>query len=112
MSPLDVGPHHRDWIGLTFILLVAVFVRVETIGYNHFRADEAALAQLAQGIVIGSGTPTLGILSSVGIPNSPISDYMIAAAFPLGISPLIATVLIAIWNPFGVGCCGGCGKTF
>jgi 4-amino-4-deoxy-L-arabinose transferase-like glycosyltransferase len=92
----------RDWLGLVAILIIAAVLRVETVPYQHFRSDEADLAQLAQGIVIGSGIPTLGITSSVGIPNSPISDYMVALAFFISSSPLIATIFVALWNVLGV----------
>lgn len=92
----------RDWFGLLCVLIIAACFRLEAVGYNHYLADEADLAQIAQGVARGDGLPRIGILSSVGVPNSPISVYIMAVPFIFTGDPWIATAYVALLNVAGV----------
>lgn len=87
---------------LLIVLILAALTRLYAVGYNHFLTDEADLAQLAQGIAVGAGQPTLGIQSSVGIPNSPVGAYILSVPYFFTGDPVLATAYVALLNTFGV----------
>jgi hypothetical protein len=93
----------RDLIGLALVLVVATILRLGEPGMVEFLHDEAYLSLLAQDLVAGGPIPVTGIPSSVGIPNPPISLYVMAIPYALSSSPLIATLFIAVLNVAGVG---------
>ena len=93
----------RDWLVLVAVLIVAALLRLGEAGIVEFKHDEAMLSLLAQDMVSGKGIPFTGIPSSVGVPNPPISVYILALPYALSSSPLIATLFIAALNVIGVG---------
>ncbi len=90
--------------GLALVLAVAAFLRMGdgALG-THFRYDEGTLALLALDMVNGVNLPLLGIPSSAGVPNSPMTVYALALPFAISSSPLFVTLSIAVWNVLGVG---------
>jgi hypothetical protein len=93
----------RDWLALAAILLVAALLRLGEPGIVEFKHDEAMLSLMAQDMVSGKGIPLTGIPSSVGVPNPPISVYILAVPYALSSSPLFATMFIAALNIIGAG---------
>ncbi len=93
----------RDLIVLALILFVAALVRLGDPGVVEFKLDEAALAIKAQDMLRGTGIPFVGIPSSVGLPNSPVSAYFVAIPYLFGNNPIFATMFIAAFNVLGVG---------
>ncbi len=100
----SVNPiQRRDLIVLALILFVAALVRLGDPAVVEFKLDEAALAIKAQEMLRGAGVPFVGIPSSVGLPNSPISVYFVAIPYLFGNDPIFATMFIAAFNVLGVG---------
>lgn len=93
----------RDLFSLALILFVAALLRFGDAGVTEFFHDEAILSILAQDMARGESFPTVGIISSVGIPNPPVSVYVLALPYLLTDNPLIATLFIAGLNVIGVG---------
>jgi hypothetical protein len=93
----------RDWLVLVAVLIVAALLRLGEPGIVEFKHDEAMLSLMAQDMVSGKGIPFTGIPSSVGVPNPPISVYILALPYTLSSSPLVATMFIAALNVIGVG---------
>lgn len=93
----------RDLLSLLLILFIAALLRFGEPGVVEFFHDEAMVALLAQDMAAGKTFPTVGILSSVGIPNPPTSIYVMWLPFALSSSPLFATLFIALLNVIGVG---------
>ena len=94
----------RAGVALLLIILVALFTRLGDSGAaTHFRYDEAQLSLLALKLSHGEEIPLLGIQSSAGVPNSPMSVYFLALPFLITSNPFFVTIFIAIWNVIGVG---------
>lgn len=94
----------RDLLSLAFILFVAAFMRLENqAGVVHFRYDQGNLSTRALDLVTGRNFPLVGVESSAGIPHSPMTVYALAVPYALTDSPFTVSVLIALWNVFGVG---------
>jgi 4-amino-4-deoxy-L-arabinose transferase-like glycosyltransferase len=86
------------WLALIAILLLGAGLRLGEPGLVEFKRDEANLSQLALDLVRGKSFPLLGIVSSVGIPNSPVSVYLLALPYALTSSPVVATQFIGLLN--------------
>ncbi len=93
----------RDLLGLGLVLLIATILRLGEPGMVEFLHDEAYLSLLAQDMVAGGPIPLTGIPSSVGIPNPPVSLYIMAIPYALSSSPVFATMFIAALNVISVG---------
>ncbi len=106
--------HRRDLLSLLLILALAAalrFGRGDVVEYFH---DDAMLATLALELADGLRFPLTGILSSTGIPNSPVSVYLLAIPFSLSSDPAFVIHAVMLWNAIGVAllwliarrCCG------
>src|SRR5258708_5388682 len=93
----------REWLMAAMMVLMALGLRVYTFGFNHFRGDEAGLVSIAQQMLSEHRLPLLGINSSVLVPNSPASIYLIALPYLVVKNPLLATDFVALLNAIGVG---------
>ncbi len=94
--------HWRDLLSLLLILALAAalrFGRGDVVEYFH---DDAMLATLALELADGLRFPLTGILSSTGIPNSPVSVYLLAFPFTLSSDPAFVIHVIMLWNVIGV----------
>lgn len=94
--------HRQDLLSLLLILALAAALRFghgDVIEYFH---DDAMLATLALELVDGLRFPLTGILSSTGIPNSPVSVYLLAIPFSLSSDPAFVIHSVMLWNVFGV----------
>jgi len=90
-------------LSLALILLLAALLRLGEPGIIEFLHDEALLSLMAQDMAAGKGIPLTGIASSVGLPNPPVSVYIMAIPYALSPSPQFATLFIAALNIAGVG---------
>lgn len=94
----------RHLAGLILVLLVAAFARMSDLGrLTDYAYDQATLSTLALDLVNGKSIPTLGIQSSAGIPNSPMTVYVLAIPYLFTDDPQVVTMIIAAFNVFGVG---------
>ena len=96
-------PHRLDLLGLFVVLLTATILRIGFVGVAEYRKDEAQLTSLNLDIRQGQTIPFLGIPSSIGLPNSPMTVYLLIPPFLLSPSPLVALVYIGLLNVIGVG---------
>ncbi len=92
-----------DLLGLLLILLVATSLRLGYGGVIEYRKDEADLTSIELDIAQGKPIPFLGIASSIGLPNSPMTVYVLIPPFLISQDPMVAIAYIAILNVIGVG---------
>ena len=93
--------HRRDLLSLVLILALATalrFGRSDVVEYFH---DDAMLATLALELADGLRFPLTGILSSTGVPNSPVSVYLLAFPFSLSSDPAFVIHTVMLWNVIG-----------
>ncbi len=92
----------REALWLLIALLAAAltrFWRSDIVEYFH---DDAMLASLALEMAAGTRFPLTGILSSTGIPNSPVSVYLLALPFAFTSEIQSAIHFVMLWNTLGV----------
>src|SRR5688500_1177388 len=85
-------------IALLCILLLAAFLRLSSPGVVEFKRDEANLSYLALDFARGRSLPLLGISSSVGVPNSPLSVYIFSIPYLITSDPIVATQFVGLLN--------------
>ena len=93
----------RDLAALALVLIVAAALRLSAPGVVEFLHDEATLSLLAQDMLARRSLPLTGMPSSVGLPNSPVTVYIMAVPYALSGSPLLATAYVAALNVGGAG---------
>lgn len=93
----------RDWAALALILLIAAFMRLSCPGIVEMQHDEGMLSVMVQDMVYRGHIPLTGILSSTGIPNPPVTVYVLALPYALSNNPYFVTLWIAALNVVGVG---------
>lgn len=91
-------PSRSYWFALLVIVGLGAWLRLSNLDVVEFKRDEANLSQLALNLARGETIPLLGIISSVGIPNSPVSAYVLAIPYAFSSSPVIATAFIGLLN--------------
>lgn len=98
------GARLRRWEPglLAAILLLAGALRLGAPGITEFKRDEANLSRLALDLAQGKDFPLLGISSSVGIPNPPISVYLFALPYALDSTPILATLFVGALGTLAV----------
>jgi 4-amino-4-deoxy-L-arabinose transferase-like glycosyltransferase len=96
-------PTRLEWIVFCFIIVLAALLRLGWSGNVEFGKDSYHLSSLALDMVHGRSFPLLGIRSSVGLPNAPMSVYLMAIPFALSDSPLVASGYVALLNVISVG---------
>lgn len=101
-----IEPHpfkRKDWIILLLVLLIAGMMRFGMPGIVEFFHDDAMVATMALEMAEGVRFPFTGIISSTGIPNTPISIYLMAIPFAISSDPSVAIGFIMALNVAGVG---------
>jgi hypothetical protein len=91
------------WLGMAGVMLLAALTRFASPGVVEFRHDEATLSLLAQAMADGDGLALTGMPSSVGVPNPPVSVWVMALPYLISDDPLMATLYVAALNVAGVG---------
>jgi hypothetical protein len=102
LHPVTTPVRRWEWIALAGILLAAAILRLGAPGVTEFKRDEANLSQLALDLARGRDLPLLGINSSVGVPNSPVSVYLFALPYLLDDTPILATLFVGALNVIAV----------
>ena len=75
-------------------------------GMTEFKADEAQLMSLALDMVEGRGLALRGMVSSVGLPNTPVSVWLYAVPLLLWKHVYSATLFTGLLNTLAVLGCG------
>jgi 4-amino-4-deoxy-L-arabinose transferase-like glycosyltransferase len=102
LTPYITPPRHLEWLALVAILILAAALRLGVPGVVEFRQDEANLSRLALDMARGQSFPLLGIDSSVGIRNTPMSVYVMVPPFILSSDPILATSYVGLLNVVAV----------
>lgn len=92
-----------ELVGLVGVLLLAAFLRLYDPTVVEFKRDEANLSQLGWDMARGRAFYLLGIDSSVGIRNPPISVYITAIPYLFTSDPTWTTAFVALLNVIAVG---------
>src|SRR3990172_7139327 len=103
MQPVATPIRRWELAALAAILILAGALRLGAPGITEFKRDEANLSQLALDLAHGRTFPLLGISSSVGVPNPPLSVYLFAIPYALSDSPILATLFVGLLNVMAVG---------
>jgi 4-amino-4-deoxy-L-arabinose transferase-like glycosyltransferase len=98
----DTPVRSGEYVALVVLLLLAAVLRLGAPGITEFKRDEANLSQRALDLVHGRDFPLLGLSSSVGVPNPPISVYLFAVPYALDSSPIAATIFVGLLNVIAV----------
>ena len=97
-------PGRRDLLALVIVLVVAALVRMGDGGrLSEYAYDQATLSSLALDMATGRDLPLLGIQSSAGLPNSPMTVYVLAIPYLFTHDPQAVMLWIAAFNVLGVG---------
>ncbi len=95
---------------LIAILILAFVLRMGWPTLSEFKRDEATVARLAQAIAYEGYWPAIGVDSSVGIDNLPLTLYLMAIPIRLWPDPLSAVLFTSFLNSLAVLACYTVGK--
>lgn len=99
-----VHPVRRaDWPILLLVVLAAAVVRFNQLGVSEYHYDHAVLSRLAQQMLDTRAPATLGMTTSVGVPNAPASVYVVALPYLFTDDPLLVNAFLVALNVGGVG---------
>lgn len=90
---------------LAFILAIGFALRLSQPTLVEFKRDEATIARLGQAIAHEGLLPAVGVDSSLGIDNLPLTLYLVALPLRLWPDPLSAVIFTCFLNSLAlVGC--------
>lgn len=95
---------YRRWAAVLIVLLAA-YLRLNHLGWTEFKLDEANLSRLSLNLVRGVEFPLVGLGSSTGVVNLPLSAWLLAIPYALSSNPIAATAFIAATNVLAVAGC-------
>ncbi|HEX2906701.1 MAG TPA: hypothetical protein VHO69_07570, partial [Phototrophicaceae bacterium] len=93
----------KDLFRLGLVLVLAAAARFYHLGTSEYHYDHAVLSQMAQQMVETRTLATLGMITSVGVPNTPTSVYVVALAYVFTADPLLVNAFLIALNVAGVG---------
>ncbi|HNT77741.1 MAG TPA: glycosyltransferase family 39 protein [Anaerolineae bacterium] len=104
----------QSWsrVALGLILMLAFALRLSHPTLVEFKRDEATVARLAQAIAYEGYLPAVGVDSSLGIDNLPLTLYLMALPLRLWADPLAAVLFTCLLNALAVWVCYHFGKTY
>ncbi|MBC7812436.1 MAG: glycosyltransferase family 39 protein [Burkholderiales bacterium] len=83
-------------LALLAVLALAAVLRLGWTGVNSFAFDEARLSLIALRMARGGEFASLGMPSSVGLPNLPGAAWIFALPYALSTDPLFATLFVGV----------------
>ncbi len=98
----------KKWLlpWLCVVIFIAAFaLRMAQPDLVEFKRDEATVARLGQAIAYEGLRPAIGVDSSVGIDNLPLTLYLMAFALRIHPDPLSAVIFTTLLNAFAVVIC-------
>jgi len=107
-------PIRRHWHGLLLlgILLLGLILRFAQPSLVAFKRDEATIARLGQAIAHEGYRPAVGVDSSLGIDNLPLTLYLMALPLRLWSDPLSAVIFTILLNGLALPACYLLGRAF
>ncbi|MBI5668337.1 MAG: hypothetical protein HZC41_10045 [Chloroflexi bacterium] len=91
-----------DWPVLLLVIAVAAVVRFNNLGVSEYHYDHATLSRLAQQMIETRTLATLGMTTSVGLPNAPASVYVVALPYLFTDDLLLVNAFLVALNVGGV----------
>ena len=101
--------HHLLLLG---ILILGLALRLAQPTLVEFKRDEATIARLGQAIAYEGYRPAVGVGSSLGIDNLPLTLYLMALPLRAWSDPLSAVVFTILLNSLALPACYLLGKAF
>lgn len=99
-------------LALLAIIILTIILRMGQPTLVEFKRDEATIARLGQAIAREGYLPAVGVDSSLGIDNLPLTLYLMALPLRLWSDPLAAVIFTMLLNVLAVGACYGVGRAF
>lgn len=84
------------------VLILAAVLRFGWLGVNSFSFDEAHLSLIALEMGRGGQFATMGMPSSVGVPNLPAAAWVFALPYALSPDPIVATLFVGLLSLLAV----------
>ena len=94
---------HKILLSFIFISLVAAAFRITNLDLIEFKGDEAINLYLAARPVFGHPLPPGGTISSIGIVNTPLLNYILFPFVLISTNPKIVSMLIGLLNSTTIG---------
>ncbi len=93
-----------------FVLLIAILTLGVALRFSQptlveFKRDEATVARLGQAIAFEGYLPAVGVDSSLGIDNLPLTLYLVALPLRLWSDPLAAVLFTMLLNSLALPAC-------
>ncbi|MEX2012938.1 MAG: glycosyltransferase family 39 protein [Candidatus Levyibacteriota bacterium] len=95
LSPIK---KHRVLISFLVVLFSALFFRVTHLDLIEFKTDEAVNLLLAAWPLLGHGFVSGGTVSSLGILNPPIFNYILFPAVLISYDPRLVSLFVSLIN--------------
>lgn len=95
-------PYWLELAGLVLVLLIGAALRFGWPGVTSFAFDEARLSLIALQMARGGQFASLGMPSSVGVPNLPAAAWIYALPYALTPDPLVASMFSSVLSLLGV----------
>lgn len=87
-----------ELLAIVAITAVSAWLRIGWMGVTSFGFDDARIADMALQMVHEGNFPTLGMVSSTGVPNFPAAVWLYAIPFAISTNPQVAISLTAVLN--------------
>lgn len=87
------------------VLVIGAVLRLAQPALVEFKRDEATIARLGQAIAHEGFRPVVGVDSSLGIDNLPLTLYLMALPLRLWSDPLSAVLFTILLNTMGLPAC-------
>ncbi len=106
--------HHRRFSGLFIWMTLAIglLLRVAWPTLAEFKLDEATVVREAMAIAWRGEFPVVGMGSSIGMANLPLTFYLTAIPLRIWSDPVAAVVFLGLLNGLAVIACYGLGKRY
>lgn len=86
-----------------FIVLCAALFRITNLDLIEFKADEASNLLISLQPILGKPFPYGGILSSTGVLNFPLFNYILIPILLISKNPMVIVFIIASVNSLAIG---------
>lgn len=92
----------RVWVSPLSIFLLSLIFRITNLNLIEFKGDEATNLYLAAQPIFGHPMPYGGTVSSVGVLNPPIFNYMLFPFTLISLDPKVISFMIGLLNSVAI----------
>lgn len=100
------------WMLALAIVLLALILRMAWPALTPFKRDEATVTRLALSIAHEGYRPVVGVDTSTGTDNLPLTLYLLALPLRLWADPIAAVLFTGLLNGLAVLACYGLGRAY